>query len=287
MIPGVHTIPQAEYLADPCPAPSLSSGIAAILCTQSARHAWQAHPKLNPQYASEEDTKFDRGTAAHDLLLEGLNRIVIVEADDWRTKAAREQRDAIRAEGKLPLLARHFEAVEKMVEIAKQAINSCPDLEGYRLDNGRPEQTFIWQEDGIWCRGRPDWLSNDRRLILDYKSTAGSAEPDAWIKTLLGMTGELQPAFYLRGNAATGGREDARFVFLVQENEPPYACSFIGAAPSLIDLGDRKVAHAVSLWRQCISSGEWPAYGNRIAWVDAPVYAQAQWDEKEIHDSHL
>lgn len=281
MNPGVYDMPAAQYHADPCAVPSLSSSIAAILVTRSPRHAWQAHPRLNPQYVAEEDGKFDRGTAAHEMLLGGPNRIVTVEADDWRTKAAREQKIAIRAEGKLPLLARHFEDVQRMVEIAKFAINSCEDLEGYSLDSGKAEQTLVWQEDGLWFRSRLDWLSNDRRLILDYKSTAASAEPNSWVRTMLGMTGELQPAFYLRGNAATGGPEDARFVFVVQENEPPYAVSFVGMPPAFIDLGARKVEHAVDLWHQCMITGQWPAYPPRICWADPPAYAVVQWEEGE------
>lgn len=272
----------ADYHADPAPVPSLSSSIAAILVTRSPRHAWEAHPRLNPNYRPEEDQKFDRGSAAHELLLGGSDSIVVVEADDWRTKAAREQRDAIRAEGKLPLLARHFADVQKMVEIAKLAINSNEDLKGYGLDAGKVEQVLVWREDDIWCRARLDWLSNDRKLIYDYKSTGASAEPNAWIRTMLGMTGEIQPAFYLRGNTATGGPEDARFVFLVQENEPPFACSFVGMPPAFIDLGSRKMARAVSLWRSCMTSGQWPSYPNRIHWAEPPEWARAQWEEQEL-----
>ena len=287
MTPGIHDMPHKDYLADPCAAPSLSSSIAAIIVSQSPQHAWFAHPRLNPQYEPKEAEKFDRGTAAHEMLLGGPNRIVTVEADDWRTKAAREQRDAIRAEGKLPLLARHFEGVQKMVEIAKVAINSCEDLQGYSLDAGKAEQTLIWQMDGIWCRSRLDWLSNDRKLILDYKSTSGSAEPNAWVKTLMGMEGDMQPAFYLYGNKATGGPEDARFVFVVQENEAPFAVSFVGMPPAFVELGFRKMAHAVSLWRGCITTGQWPAYPNRICWAEPPAWAVAQWEEREIRDFHF
>lgn len=273
----------ADYHADATgKPPSLSSSIAAILVTRSPKHAWHAHPRLNPQYQPEEDAKFDRGSAAHELLLGGSDSIVIVEADDWRTKLAREQRDAIRAEGKLPLLARHFADVQKMVEITKLAINSNEDLKGYGLDAGKTEQTLVWQEDGIWCRSRLDWLANDRKLIYDYKSTGASAEPNAWIRTLLGMTGEIQPAFYLRANAATGGPEDARFVFIVQENEPPYAVSFVGMPPAFIDLGARKMAHAISLWRACMTSGQWPGYVNRIHWAEPPAWSMAQWEEQEV-----
>lgn len=284
MTPGIYDMPAERYHADPCDQPSLSSSIASILVSQSPLHAWQAHPRLNPDYQQEEDTKFDRGTAAHEYLLGGENRIVTVEADDWRTKAAREQRDTIRAEGNLPLLARHFESVQKMAEVAHQAIAECSDLSGMTLADGKAEQTLIWQGDGITCRARLDWLSNDRKLILDYKSTAASAEPNAWVRTLLGMHGDLQAPFYLRGNAATGGPEEARFVFLVQENEPPYACTFIGMPPAFIDLGARKVEHAIKLWRACITSSKWPGYGNLIYWAEPPAYAVTQWEEREISE---
>lgn len=277
---GVHDIPAEQYHADPCAVPSLSSSIASILVSQSPRHAWYAHPRLNPQYVAEEDGKFDRGTAAHELLLGGPNRIVTVEAEDWRTKAAREQKIAIRAEGKLPLLARHFEDVQKMVEVAKLAINGCPDLEGYGLDAGKCEQTLVWQQEGVWCRARLDWLSNDRRLILDYKTTSGSAEPNAWARTLLNMGGELQAPFYIMGNTRTGGSEDARFVFVVQENEPPYAVSFVGVPPAFLDLGTSKAMHAMKLWNQCMTTGQWPGYPSRICYVEPPAYAVAQWEER-------
>src|SRR5262245_50563917 len=74
--PGIYDIPLAEYLADPCPAPSLSASIAHILLSQSPRHAWEAHPRLNPHYEPEEAEAFDLGTAAHAYLLEGAEVFV-------------------------------------------------------------------------------------------------------------------------------------------------------------------------------------------------------------------
>lgn len=67
--PGVHRIPEAEYHADPAPAPSLSSGIARALLARSPRHAWIMSPRLNPEWAPVEKKAFDLGRAGHRAVL--------------------------------------------------------------------------------------------------------------------------------------------------------------------------------------------------------------------------
>ena len=98
--PGVHLLSMESYQRDPCPSPSLSSHIAHRLITQSPLHAWYAHPRLNPRYVEEDSTAFDLGSCAHALLLEGEDSIAVIEADDWRTKVAKEAR--AKARSKLP-----------------------------------------------------------------------------------------------------------------------------------------------------------------------------------------
>jgi len=288
MNPGLQQIPMAEYQADPAPVPSLSAGIVDILTRESPLHAWFAHPKLNPNYQPDVDSKFDIGTAAHALLFEGTDNCVIVEADDWRTKLARETRDAIRASGKLPLLAKHHAAVEAMVSAAFQAWQTNDDLAGYSLHDGMNEWSILWDEGGVlnqpalWCRCRPDHLSKDRRLIVDAKFTDTSANPFAFERQIDRMGYDSRAAFYLRGNAATGGPEDARYVYLVQEVKPPYAASFIALDPAYLDLGRRKVENAIAIWRSCMASGKWPGYLNRIHYAAPPAYAIAQQEEQEV-----
>lgn len=70
MTAELQTMSAEAYHQDPAPQPSLSSSIAKILLDQSPRHAWLAHPKLNPNYVAEEDSRFDIGTAAHVMMLE-------------------------------------------------------------------------------------------------------------------------------------------------------------------------------------------------------------------------
>lgn len=275
--PGIYSIPAAEYHADPCPAPSLSASVAKLLVSKSPRHAWTAHPRLNPAYEPTEDTKFDLGSAAHAHLLEGVNRMVVIDADSYRTNAAKEARDEARAAGKHPVLKADYANVLLMRNVALKAIADCPDLSGITLADGKAEQSVIWKEGAVYCRARIDWLADDYSLILDLKTTAASANPDAWVRTMSGMDGEVQGAFNIRGVKAVTGKEP-KFVFLVQEVDPPFACSFVGLPPAFLALGASKCAVAVEAWRQCLASNEWPAYTNRICWVDPPAYHQAEWE---------
>src|SRR5260221_5320495 len=48
--PGLYDIADADYHADCCAVPSLSSSIVKLLDQQTPLHAWQAHPRLNPRF---------------------------------------------------------------------------------------------------------------------------------------------------------------------------------------------------------------------------------------------
>lgn len=279
--PGIYSMPMDKYLADPVEVPSLSAGVAKLLLTRSPLHAWTAHPRLNPTFEAEESTKFDLGSATHALLLEGADRMAVIAADDWRKKEAQQGRDAARAEGRFPVLAHQYDNVLRMRDAALLAIARCSDLSGVTLHDGKPEQVLVWKEGPTWLRCRPDWLSTERDIQLHYKTTEASAAPDSWTRTMLGMAADLEIAFYDRGNAATGAPQTRRSLFLVQEVERPHACSFIGLAPAFLALAGQKVDEAIALWAQSMASGNWPAYANRIAWLDAPAYEVARWEGRQ------
>lgn len=299
MKPGFHDLPCDQYLADCCEAPSLSSHIATLLLAQSPLHAWHAHPKLNPDYQPEHSEEADAGSVAHELLLTGdESRIVVVAADDWRTKAAQQQRDDARANKLIPILGRKFEEAQAMVKAARDYLDSS-EIAGI-LQDGHPERVVVWQEfygvdekgalkrqgSPIWCRARTDWLTTQRNVILDYKTTAGSAEPSSWIRSQLAQSGyDVQAAFYIRGvHTFTSGGKPPTFVFFVQENYPPYSCSLVSLAPSMMELAERKVQRAINAWASCMASGNWPAYSAQIAWAEAQAWQMSQEEERELTD---
>jgi hypothetical protein len=266
--PGIFDFDAATYHADPCPYPSLSSSVANILLTQSPAHAWLAHPRLNPAFTvtRETDSRLDLGSIAHAMLLEPhTDPIVIVDAADWRTKAAKEQRDAAHAAGKFAILAHKYADVQAMV-IAARAYIDTTELAGI-FETGDAERTIIWQEGETWCRARPDLLSADRRIIVDYKTT-DSAAPDAFSKQIGRMGYDLQSEFYSRGMFAITGREDAAFVFLVQEITRPYACSLISLSNAYREVGQLKVKRALSIWDKCTHQHSWPGYDTRILYCE-------------------
>lgn len=275
---GVHNIPLADYINDPVVEPSLNASIANCLLTATPAHAFKAHPRLSPQQEREESSRLDLGTIAHALLLEDDDsRVVAIEADDWKKKDTREQRDAARAEGKLPILKADYDTVLEMVKAAETYIYASEVAADFKA--AIPEQTLIWQEADIWLRCRPDKATPDWRVVFDYKTCAGTAHPAVWAKSSMVRYGyDLQAAINLRGVKALKLAKKTTFIFLVQEMEPPYALSIVSLAPSWITLADDKLRVAMSLWKGCTRKNEWPGYPSRVAYVDAPAYAQGEWD---------
>ncbi|MBM3347442.1 MAG: hypothetical protein FJY55_13240 [Betaproteobacteria bacterium] len=269
MKPGVYMISAADYHADPCEAPSLSSHVANILLRQSPLHAWWAHPRLNRNHQSQESGTFDYGKAAHAMLLENDRAaLVVVDADDWRSKAAREARDAAREAGKYPVLARQLAKVEAMVLEAKEAGRDFFAV-------GQAEQTLVWREGDIWCRARPDWISNGHRM-LDYKTTT-NAEPGYLCERVLVQMGyDVQAAFYARGYEAVHRGEIADLVFLFQETEPPFACSLVSMSAAMWGIAQKKVERAIAIWTKCMSENRWPAYNQHIHYAEPTPWQLAQ-----------
>ena len=161
---GIYTIPHDVYHQDPCPTPSLSSSVAKVLLRQSPAHAAMQHPKLNNNYVNAESSRFDLGTIAHALLLEDdSSRLITIEADDWRTKAAKEARDAARAEGKIPILTKQAAHLLKMVGTARDFLRSSEVGDMTFL----PEQTLAWQEGtSLHSADRANGIRDTVRVLL-------------------------------------------------------------------------------------------------------------------------
>jgi len=266
MTPGIYNLTAEQYHADPCPTASLSSSIANILLDQSPLHAYLAHPRLNPNYVREDgNSRFDLGSAAHMMLLERReDRIVRVQADDWRPKAAKEARAAAQANGQYAVLERQYADIVLMCQAAQDYLLTT-EL-GDMLATGTPEQTVMWQEGEMWYRCRPDMLSPDQRVVLDYKSTA-SAAPDFIAKQIGRMGYDLQAEFYTRGITAVTGMEP-KFVFLFQEITAPYACSLIALSNAYREVGRAKVSRAMGMWEKCVRANSWPGYTPRILYAE-------------------
>lgn len=274
---GIHTMPAAEYHADPALQPSLSNSLMKTLLQKTPRHAWMDHPRLNPAYKPRADKKtFDLGTAAHSLLLEGVQKAARIDAKDWRTDVAKAQREEARAAGKIPILPSQYEATHAMVEAARSYIDTT-HLRGI-FERGQPEQVLLWKSMNVWCRARLDWLTDDRRDILDYKTTEVDS-PAAFMRNNVAAHGyDTQSVWYPNGVQHITG-ERPRFTLLVQEVRPPFACYLVEIAETMTAVASSKVTRALTLWRDCLASNRWPGYPGHPYQAEAPVWAIREEEE--------
>lgn len=276
--PGVYDIDAEAYHRDPVPGGSLSSTGARKLLAPScpAKFRWD---QTHPQAPKDE---FDLGTAAHKLVLGNGPNIVKVDADSWRTNAAKDEAAQIRAEGGVPLLPREYEQVHAMAAALRRVPIAAALLAAH---TGQPERSLFWidQATGVWCRARPDWLPTyvaDRSIVADYKS-AHSADPEKFARSVLDFGYHQQADWYLSGMRALGlGTERNAFLFIVQEKTPPYIVSVIGLAELYLALGAARNRKALETYRDCTRSGVWPGYtDDEVAYVSLPPWAERDaWD---------
>jgi hypothetical protein len=283
MTPGVYDLSSDQYHADELgDTPTLSASLANVLLTASPAHAKAAHPKLNPQYERKAEDRFDVGIAAHKLLLEGESAVEVCLFDNWRLKAAQEQRDLARAHGRIPLLAHEADKVEAMVAALRERLTVLP-IRPALFTEGKPEQTVVWDEGGIACRARLDWLHDTYAAVDDLKTTSRSASPESFSKTLYTMGYHVQARLYQRAvQAVTGILPEFRFV--VAETSAPYAVSVFSLAPAGVALADTQIDYVLSLWKRCLETDSWPAYPDRICYAEPPGWAESQWLEREYRE---
>lgn len=270
----------ADELGD---TPTLSSSIAKLLIDASPAHAKAAHPKLNPNHAPDDDSKFDMGTCVHALLLQGDTVFDRLAYPDWRTTAAKEAREECRRHGRIPLLMKDADRVDEMCDAVRTQIAAL-DVDPLPFTDGTPEVTIAWEEQGVACRARLDWLHASTLFVYDLKTTSRYANPEAWQRGPLYDHGaDLQAALYLRGVKAVTGA-DARWRWIVVETQPPYALSVVAPTAAVLAIGDAKVDLALAKWKRCLETGEWPAYPRTVVQADLPAWIESRWLEKEARE---
>jgi len=281
--PGIYPgVSSADYFADPCPTPSLTQSLCKILVERSPRHAAIAHPRLNPQFEYDDDTKFDIGNVAHRLILGRGKEVEIAHFPDWRTKASQEARERAADEGRIAVLKHQFDQASDMAAMARMQLDDHEDRDAFT--GGNAEVMIAWEENGIWFRSLIDWLHDDNRIVDDFKSTGMSVAPH-----VLGQRAEaggwhLQAAFIERGldalEPASAGRRLFRFV--AQETDKPHALSVMHMNEYWLTMGRKQVEAAVGLWKRSIESDRWPGYPRRAITPEFPGFKESKWLDREM-----
>lgn len=291
--PGFYAMPTALYHADPAPEPSLSSSVARTLLDDTPRHAAHAHPRLLGSGADAKSRKLDLGSIAHELLIGEGRGIHVISATnkagevaaDYKTKAAQEERDEALAAGLTPILPCDLSRAERMVSAVRQHLDGTPGAEG-AFREGRGETAALWFDPfGLWGRALLDWWGPSDSDLFDLKTTSGGLS-DRAIAARIAEGLDIQEAWYRRGVAHLrpdlAGRLRFRFVFV--ETDEPHECRVVELSGEQQWLGERKAAAAAAIFHRCLATETWPGYPPGIARVEAPSWAAAQWQERELTD---
>jgi hypothetical protein len=261
-VPGLYRgIPSDRYhSADITPTPALSSSMAKELTKSCPAKMW-FNSSLNPQRIREDKPAFDLGTAIHAAVLEPhtyADKVAVVQADDWRTKAAREARDAARAEGKVPLLAHQDAEVQSIAAAIRSHKVASKGLSG----PGEAELSGFWQDGvtGIWMKIRPDYLWYSGTFCLDLKSAA-TANPDEFARSAYKFGYHQQDAFYRDGIQAITGAAP-KFWFIAAEKDEQALVTVCSWHDDAVEAGRILNRRAVETFARCLSTGEWPGYRN-------------------------
>lgn len=264
-------LPNAAYHSDPAIS---SSTLKAILDSPAKYH----HSRTTPR---EPSTAMDFGTVVHSIVLGTPSEYVEVDADSWRTKAARERAEEIREEGRTPVLPRDLAPARACAKSVLDHPVAGPLFTGEGIS-----EASIWGRDettGLDLRIRPDRLAtlpDGRALMVDLK-TARDASPREFSRAAWTYRYYLQQAFYQRVYCQATGLEDVPFVFVVAESAAPYQVAIYQLTDNARRMGKQAMRRALDLYVECEASGIWPGYPEQPQPLDLPAWADFD-HEKEM-----
>jgi hypothetical protein len=269
--PGIYDdLDEDVYHRDPVPAGSLSFSGAKKLLPPST----PARFKYDLDHPPAPSQSMELGTAAHKLVLGSGPHLAVVDAENWRTSAARAEADEIRTAGGIPLLPGEYAQVKAMAA----AIRAHPVASAlFDPDRGgHAEQSLFWADEaaGIWRRARLDWmpdLDGPRPILADLKTTGKQADPRSIARAMTDYRYFMQSPWYADGVKAITGL-DLPFVFCFLETNPPYLISVVQLDGEAVRAGRMWNAVACERYRDCTESGIWPGYGNEVHRIVLPAW---------------
>lgn len=269
-------MPFERYLSDPAPEPSLTSSILRVLADSAPAKVWATNTRLNPRAETPAaSARMDIGTAAHAAFVGGNDALRVIDADSYRTKAAREARDEARESGLTPVLSKDHEMAETM---AGAAVEFCEEAGMEGLLAGTRETTLLWTERSpawreVYCRARPDILLDGdaaKPVIVHFKTTASNVHLRNMPRFAVGQNWPLIAAHY----AAAWPDQSVWQVFLVQETTPPYLCQAVTLDEAFLDIARAQREALVDVWARCIENESWPGHEEAIHRILPPAWYQ-------------
>jgi hypothetical protein len=236
---------------------------------------------------------FDLGHLAHGYALGVGQRIVVVDAKDWRSNAAKAERDEARAAGAVPVLKREDDAARAMGRSLRSNSRT-----GHLFEPGAgvTERALFWFDErfGFWRRAKLDLtvrLADGRLAVIDYKSREGKVSRTGISKALWEFSYYTQDPYYRDGLKALGIDEDPVFLFVFQQRSAPYFATVVEADAETKAWGRLKVDEGLDLYARCLDTGVWPDYmvddaGQPLPQGEPLSVGLPRWADRELTDQY-
>lgn len=143
---------------------------------------------------------------------------------------------------------------------------------------GFNEVSMLWKDEefDLWCKARVDRMQLDfekfnRPLIVELKTARDAS--DFWFsKDIDSRNYDAQAASYRHGLQMICGKS-AIHVFIAVENFAPYDAAVYMPDDHSLQTGLLKYRHMLKLYAQCVKSGKWPGYPDKVQTIGLPGYA--------------
>ena len=233
---------------------------------QHVRHKLDNPPEVRPTY-------FDVGSMTHTAVLQPgqLDEEYDYIPDEFdgygpRTKVYKEALACMQAERPEVTFLKKSD-YDLSLDLAG-AFLANPVVAGYLAEEGAlAEQSGFFTYKGCPCRIRPDLLLPEQGIVLDLKTTSGSASRRGFASSVRKFGYDFQNCFYREGLRVLG-YPVKKFVFAVVEKTPPHGLGLYTISGSDVNAQLSRMREACDLWACCSDTGDWYGYPEHPIAID-------------------
>jgi len=240
-----------------------------------------AHARYTMDNPTAPSASMQIGTALHGLVLERKTDFVVMpESAKGNTNAAKAVKADFLLSNSGKIILSHDEA--EKVTAMKTSVFNCKTAEKLLKIVTETEKNIFWTENGVEFKAR---LDGECPLgIIDLKSTQ-DASADEFERSIYKYGYHIQAAHYLVG-AAANSLPCENFYIVAVENEPPYCVSVFQLDHEAIETGEKERQRLIKLYKECLMSGKWPGYPDKIQSITLPKWAFYENNQRENEDEH-
>jgi len=217
-------------------------------------------------HGSESTDAMEFGSMFHMAILEPHlfnSTYESTNCNDKRTSAYKSAAKAIEAAGRIPIEEKTVIQLMKM----KDAMQSS--FPGFiPLRDGRPEVSVLYEDDGVQCKCRIDYLGDD--AIIDLKTTT-DASANGFQDSVFKFGYNRQQAHYQRPFELAGTPK--RFYFWAVEKEPPFLNAIYELDEAALIMGRAEREKLMALYKTCKALDKWPGLPTTIQTISLPAWA--------------